>query len=61
VVAVSFLTAGGRVLGVTSTGLTLEEALGNCYEAAQKISWEGIQYRRDIGKFSVVRGQAGNG
>ena len=55
------LAAGGRVLGVTSTGVTLEEALGHCYEAAQKISWEGMQYRRDIGKFAVVRGQAGNG
>jgi phosphoribosylamine--glycine ligase len=55
------LTAGGRVLGVTSTGASLEEALGRCYEAAQKISWEGMQYRRDIGKFAAVRGQAGNG
>jgi len=55
------LTAGGRVLGVTSTGVSLEEALGHCYEAAQKISWEGMQYRRDIGKFAAVRGQAGKG
>ncbi len=55
------LTAGGRVLGVTSTGASLEEALGNCYEAAEEISWDGMQYRRDIGKFAAVRGQAGNG
>jgi len=55
------LTAGGRVLGVTSTGVSLEEALGHCYEAVQKISWEGMQYRRDIGKFAAVRGQAGKG
>lgn len=46
-----FLTAGGRVLGVTSTGATLERALGRCYEAAALVRWEGIHYRRDIGKF----------
>ena len=55
------LTAGGRVLGVTSTGESLEEALDHCYKAAQKISWDGMQYRRDIGKFAAMRGQAGNG
>ena len=55
------VTAGGRVLGVTSTGASLEEALGHCYEAAQKISWEGMQYRRDIGRFAAAHSQAGNG
>ena len=48
----SFLTAGGRVLGVTSTGATLDRALSRCYEAASLIKWDGIHYRRDIGKFS---------
>ena len=60
-IAGEILTAGGRVLGVTSTGESLEEALDHCYEAAQKISWDGMQYRRDIGKFAAMRGQAGNG
>jgi phosphoribosylamine--glycine ligase len=46
-----FLTAGGRVLGLTATGDTLERALASCYEAIEKISWEGMQYRRDIGQF----------
>jgi phosphoribosylamine--glycine ligase len=46
-----FLTAGGRVLGVTATGETLPRALDRCYRAVDKISWEGMQYRRDIGKF----------
>ncbi|MDQ3806364.1 MAG: phosphoribosylamine--glycine ligase, partial [Acidobacteriota bacterium] len=48
----SFLTAGGRVLGVTATGATLDRALSRCYEAAARIHWEGCHYRRDIGKFS---------
>jgi phosphoribosylamine---glycine ligase len=45
-----FLTAGGRVLGVTAAGTNLPEALSRCYHAAKKISWEGVQYRRDIGR-----------
>jgi phosphoribosylamine--glycine ligase len=44
-------TAGGRVLGVTSTGATLDEALARCYGAASRISWDGMHYRRDIGRF----------
>jgi phosphoribosylamine--glycine ligase len=46
------LTAGGRVLGITTTGDTLQQALGSCYGAIAKISWEGMQYRRDIGRFN---------
>lgn len=49
-----FLTAGGRVLGLTAAGTNLPEALSRCYQAAEKISWEGMQYRRDIGKFSKL-------
>ncbi len=45
------VTAGGRVLGVTARGETLEKALGYCYHAVEQIKWEGMQYRRDIGKF----------
>jgi phosphoribosylamine--glycine ligase len=45
-----WLTAGGRVLGVTATGLKLDEALKRCYEAASEIHWDGMHYRRDIGK-----------
>ena len=44
-------TAGGRVLGVTSTGATLGDALALCYGAASKIHWDGMHYRRDIGRF----------
>ncbi|HEX8097512.1 MAG TPA: phosphoribosylamine--glycine ligase, partial [Pyrinomonadaceae bacterium] len=45
-----WLTAGGRVLGVTATGAMLEEALRRCYDAAGEIRWEGMHYRRDIGR-----------
>lgn len=45
-----FTTAGGRVLAVTATGDNLEKALKTAYRAAEKISWSGMQYRRDIGK-----------
>jgi phosphoribosylamine---glycine ligase len=45
-------TAGGRVLGVTAAGATLDEALALSYDAAGRIGWDGMQYRRDIGKFN---------
>jgi phosphoribosylamine--glycine ligase len=41
-------TAGGRVLDVTALGSTIPEARQRAYEATQKISWPGQQYRRDI-------------
>ena len=44
------ITNGGRVLGVSAIGDTLQEALQKAYKAIEKISFEGIQYRRDIGK-----------
>jgi phosphoribosylamine--glycine ligase len=46
-----FLTAGGRVLGVTALGSTLAQALENCYGAIEPITWQGMKYRRDIGQF----------
>jgi phosphoribosylamine--glycine ligase len=44
------LTSGGRVLGVTATGSTTEAALQKAYQAAGKIRFEGMHYRRDIGR-----------
>ena len=44
------VTSGGRVLGVTALGYTLENALKKSYDAVEKINFEGAHYRRDIGK-----------
>ena len=44
------LSNGGRVLGVTALGDTLESAISNAYKAAEKISWPHRYYRTDIGK-----------
>jgi phosphoribosylamine--glycine ligase/phosphoribosylformylglycinamidine cyclo-ligase len=42
-------TAGGRVLGVTGWDITLEAALNRAYSAIGQVSFEGMQYRKDIG------------
>ncbi len=48
------LTNGGRVLGVTATGRDTAAAATKAYAAVNKIKWDGIHYRRDIG----ARGKA---
>ncbi|OQB16081.1 MAG: Phosphoribosylamine--glycine ligase [Firmicutes bacterium ADurb.Bin193] len=45
-----FVTAGGRVLGVTATGKTLEAAIKTAYEGVGRISFENAHYRKDIGR-----------
>jgi phosphoribosylamine--glycine ligase len=47
--ASSFVTSGGRVLGVTGLGGTIKEAIDKTYQAVSKIRFDGMQYRRDIG------------
>jgi phosphoribosylamine--glycine ligase len=49
-------TAGGRVLAVTAVAPTLEDARARAYEAAGKISFDGMQYRRDIAHQAVEEG-----
>jgi len=44
---------GGRVLGVTALGATLEEAIEKSYAAVKMIHFEGVHYREDIGKKGV--------
>ena len=44
------VTAGGRVLAVTSHGKTMEEALDASYRSIDKIHYEGRYFRKDIGK-----------
>ncbi len=46
---------GGRVLGVTALGETVQEAIKKAYKAVSKISWKGAQYRSDIGKKALMR------
>lgn len=43
------VTAGGRVLAVTSLGATMSEALGKSYSSVSEISYDGMNYRKDIG------------
>ena len=45
-----WVTAGGRVLGVTATGADLTAALDCAYAAVSRIHWDGMHYRRDIGR-----------
>lgn len=49
-----FYTSGGRVLGVTASGKTLDEALENAYDSVSKISFENAHYRKDIGKKALA-------
>jgi len=44
------ITNGGRVLGVTALGDTLEAAIKRAYDVTEKISWENKYSRTDIGK-----------
>lgn len=44
------MTSGGRVLAVTAVGTSLRSTLKKAYTAVGQISFDGMQYRRDIGK-----------
>ena len=44
------ITNGGRVLGITALGDTLESAIKNAYDVTEKISWKNKYSRTDIGK-----------
>jgi phosphoribosylamine--glycine ligase len=45
----ALVTAGGRVLTVAATGDTLEQARAKAYRNVERIRFEGMHYRRDIG------------
>lgn len=49
------VTNGGRVLCATALGTTVREAQAKAYDLAQKIHWDGVYYRRDIGYRAVSR------
>lgn len=52
------LSSGGRVLGVTALGNTLEQSIEKAYQLVDKIYFEGMQYRTDIGRKGVTRTSA---
>ncbi|MBN2369104.1 MAG: phosphoribosylamine--glycine ligase [Vicinamibacteria bacterium] len=52
------VTVGGRVLGVTALGANLEAAIQRVYLAIEKVSFEGMHYRRDIGQKALARWHA---
>ena len=49
------VTNGGRVLGVTALGKDIPDAIDRAYRAAEKIRWEGVHYRTDIGRKALHR------
>ncbi|MDP1852938.1 MAG: phosphoribosylamine--glycine ligase [Candidatus Omnitrophota bacterium] len=51
---VKYFTNGGRVLGVTGLGNIIKEAVDKTYKAVDKISFEGMNYRKDIGYKAIA-------
>jgi phosphoribosylamine---glycine ligase len=51
------VTSGGRVLTVMATAPSYEIAIARAYEAASKIRFDGMQYRRDIGRKALASGR----
>ncbi len=50
----NYFTNGGRVLGVTGLGNSIKEAIDKTYKAVEKIHFEGMHYRRDIGSKAIL-------
>jgi phosphoribosylamine--glycine ligase len=48
-------TAGGRVLGITGRGKTLEAAQAEAYRVTKSIAFEGAHYRTDIAHRAFTR------
>ena len=51
----SLVTAGGRVLGVQALGADIRSAIARAYEAVDRIRFDGMQLRRDIGRRALGR------
>ena len=51
----SVVTAGGRVLAVTAASSTLDDALFYAYQVMEKVRFEGMQFRRDIGYRALAK------
>jgi phosphoribosylamine--glycine ligase len=54
------VTSGGRVLCVTALGENIATARRDCYRAADKITWDGVTLRRDIGWRAIARYSQGS-
>ena len=52
---VKYVTNGGRVLGVTGLGETIELAIKKTYQAVSRIRFDNMHFRRDIGKRALTR------
>ena len=50
----NIVTSGGRVLGVTALGETHDEAREKAYDNIEKIAFEGMQYRKEIGIVGTI-------
>jgi phosphoribosylamine--glycine ligase len=53
------VTNGGRVLGVTALGSDIAAAVAEAYRAVKQIEWDGMYYRRDIGRRALERSHGG--
>ncbi len=53
--ATALETAGGRVLGVTASGVDLRQAIDNAYRGVAAIHFDGMQFRKDIGRKGLKR------
>jgi phosphoribosylamine--glycine ligase len=49
------VNSGGRVLGVTGLGKTVAEAIERAYSAVDRINWQGVHFRKDIGRKALNR------
>ena len=49
------VTVGGRVLGITALGANLEQAIERAYDAVGSVAFDGMHFRRDIGKKALAR------
>lgn len=51
----TFITTGGRVLNVTALGADIKDSIDNCYKAVEKIYFDRMHYRRDIGYRAIQK------
>lgn len=52
------VTAGGRVLGITAPSRDLSDAISRAYSAVERIHFDGMHYRHDIGQKGLAKGRA---